>query len=105
MLAKKYLERIKQYEMTQTDRCRTGSVPDGAYFAGITASEGPARRPLSADAIPRPVDVIVKRSGRVALYLAMLGGPVRWRVIHGPETEIAAVFLGSVRTGQAGDRV
>lgn len=97
------LERIKQYDQTQRERCRITSVPDGAYFVGISAAEQPGWR--RDDGLLRRVDVVVRHPGRVALYLEMWGGPTNWHIVPAPGTEIVAVYLGSISLAEKRDEV
>jgi hypothetical protein len=100
------LERLKSGEKIQTVDCRVGSVAGDAYFAALALSEGPAWRGGAMDTSRRRVDVVVKRPGRIALYLEMWGGRTDWHIIADPGSEIAAVLLGSLSLPSGeGDRV
>jgi hypothetical protein len=88
------LGRIQQASQADRDRCRGRPIADDAYFAGIAVSEGPAR-PAAADASRRRVDVIVKRPGKVALYLELDGGGrTDWHILPSAQTQITNVVLG-----------
>jgi hypothetical protein len=68
------LEQMQQAGQADKDKCRELTIASDAYFAGVAVSEGAAWRPAATDVSRRPVDVIVKRPGKVALYLEMWGG-------------------------------
>jgi hypothetical protein len=103
--AQEALDHGRPFDPTSTAACTTASVPDGAYFVGIAAAEQPDWDRDAGDGTARRVDVVVKRAGRVALYLEMNGGPTDWHVMPSPGSEVSAVFLGSPATGAARDEV
>jgi hypothetical protein len=109
----KILSALRGHEAANTDtrplaeRCRLASIPDDAYFAAVAISEGPAWRAGAQDQSRRRVDIVVKRPGRVALYLEMFGGRTDWHIAAAPGTEVVALVIGSLHSwwGGAGDQV
>jgi hypothetical protein len=51
------------------------------------------------------VDVLVKRPGKVALYLEMWGGRTDWHIAPSPATQISSVLLAALTTWAQGDKV
>jgi hypothetical protein len=47
----------------------------------------------SKKAEPRWIDVRVKRSAKVALFLAGIGAPIDWHITPSPETQISTLLL------------
>jgi hypothetical protein len=86
------LDRIQQASQADKDKCGVLTVAGDAYFAGISVSESAAFRP--SDAVPRRrIDVIVKRPGKVALYLEKSNGRTDWHILPSAQTQITNVVL------------
>jgi hypothetical protein len=100
------LERMKKMSEAEKAPCRQSYVDADVFFAGVAISEGPAWRPGAVDTSRRRVDVLVKRPGKVALYLEMWGGRTDWHVVPSPETRITGVVLAELpRLWKRGDQV
>jgi hypothetical protein len=99
-LARRSLERARGLDESKKASCRKSLVDDGTYFAGVAISEGPAWRPGAVDPSRRRVDVLVKRPGKVALYLEISGGRTDWHIMASPVTHIDTVLLGAARLGE-----
>jgi hypothetical protein len=78
------------------DKCRNFEVTPDAWFAGVALSEGPAWRPAANDTSRRRIDVIVKRPGKIALYLEMWGGRTDWHVAPSAQTQITNIVMADV---------
>jgi hypothetical protein len=99
-LARSSLERARRLDESKKAPCRKSLIDDGTYFAGVAISEGPAWRPGAVDPTRRRVDVLVKRPGKVALYLEISGGRTDWHIVASPATHIDRVLLGGARIGE-----
>jgi hypothetical protein len=99
------LDEVKGLSEAKKEPCRQSLVEDDTYFAGVAISEGPAWRPGAVDASRRRVDVLVKRPGKVALYLEMWGGRTDWHIAPSPATQISSVLLAALTTWAQGDKV
>src|SRR5262245_51605950 len=68
------LERVTHLSEAEKAPCRQSLIDEETHFAAVAISEGPAYRAGMRDPSRRRVDVLVKRPGRVALYLEIRGG-------------------------------
>jgi hypothetical protein len=91
------LDRLKRWNESEKEKCRIFSFPDGsAFFVGIAAKDRSGWGGPGAVVLRRPVDIIIKRPGKIALYLEMWGGPVDWHIKAAQNSELSAVLLGSL---------
>lgn len=86
----------QQASQADKDKCKGLTIASDAYFAGIAVSEGAAWRSAGQNASPRRIDVIVKRPGRVALYLEMWARRTNWHIFPLENTQITDVVLGDL---------
>jgi hypothetical protein len=91
-MATSALDRMPQASQADKDACREFVVAGDAYFAGIAVSEGAVQRPFGV--MPRRIDVVVNRAGKVALYLEMSRGRANWHILPSAQTQITNVVLG-----------
>jgi hypothetical protein len=82
----------------QKEACRLLDIDAGSWFAGVALSEGEAYRPAAVDKSERHIDLLIKRPGKVALYLEMDSGRTNWHVLPSPQTEITNIILGEFAT-------
>jgi hypothetical protein len=74
--------------------CRLLTVDGDAWFAGIAVSESATAASRLAPAVARRrIDVIVKRPGKVALYLEKSSGRRDWQIPPSAQTQITNVVL------------
>jgi hypothetical protein len=91
------LDRKKRWTESEKEECRIFYFEDGsAFFAGIAAKDRSGWGGPGAVVLRRPVDIVIKRPGKIALYLEMWGGPVDWHIKAAPNSELSAVLLGSL---------
>jgi hypothetical protein len=87
------LARMKRRSEPEKAKCRIFSFPDSSvFFVGIAAGVA-WRRPGAGGDMRRQVDILVKRPGKIALYLEMWNRPTDWHIKPSPSSEITAVLL------------
>ena len=100
------LDRMKQWSELEKEKCRKFSFPgENPFFVGIAAKDLAGWGAPGAASVRRQVDVIVKRPGKIALYLEMWGGAIDWYIRPTPSSEITAVLLGSLDSRDRRDAV
>lgn len=85
--------RMQRAAQVDKDKCRAFVVSGDAYFAGISVSDEAFQQPAMGTK-PRRIDVIVNRSGKVALYLEMSNARADWHIFPATQTQITDVVLG-----------
>jgi hypothetical protein len=96
--SKSKLDRIRGAAQSKKTACRGSHIDAGSWFAGVALSEGRDYRPNAVDLSERQIDVLVKRPGKVALYLEMDGAQTNWSILPSPRTEITNIVLGDLAT-------
>lgn len=93
------LGEVQRANQTDKDKCSSFKVAPDTWFAGVALSEGDAWRPAATDTSRRRIDIIVKRPGKVAIYLDVWGGRTDWHIAPSPQTQITNVVIWEVPTG------
>jgi hypothetical protein len=88
------LDSIRNANAAEKATCRTLDIDADSWFAGVALSEGQTYRPAAVDMTERQIDVLIKRPGKVALYLEMDSGRTNWHILPSPQTEITSIVRG-----------
>ena len=90
------LDRMRSVDEAKKATCRGLDIDAASWFAGVALSEGRAYRPAAVDKSERQIDLVVKRPGKVALYLEMDSGRTNWHILPSLQTEVTNIILGEI---------